>query len=74
MTSPIITLPDSPKADSFVETSADIHVVESSTTKPKNGGKNKDKNKNKKSSSKDKNDKTEPTNDKTKTSLSLFDL
>ena len=31
--SPIITLPDSSTRDSFVELSADIHVVESSTVK-----------------------------------------
>ena len=49
MTSPIITLPDSPKGDSSIETSVDIHVVESSTTKSKTGGKKKGKNKKKKS-------------------------
>ena len=49
-TYPIITLPDSPKGDYSLEISTDIHVVETSTTKSKNGGKKKGKNKRKKSS------------------------
>ena len=44
MNSPIITLSDSPKGDCSVETFTDIHVVESSTAKPKTSGKNKNKN------------------------------
>jgi len=57
--SPIITLPDSPKGESSPEISADIHVVETSTAKSKSGGKKKGKkgkNKNKKNS-KEKTDK-----------------
>ena len=46
--SPIITLPDSPKGESSAEISANIHVVETSTAKYKSGGKKKGKNKNKK--------------------------
>ena len=42
-TSPIITLPDSPKGDSSLETSAYIHIVDSSTTKSKSGNKKKGK-------------------------------
>ena len=45
--SPIITLPDSPKGESSQEVSADIHVVETSTTKSKSGGKKKGRNKKK---------------------------
>lgn len=45
--SPIITLPDSPTGDSSAELSADIHVVESSSTKSKFGAKKKGKKKNK---------------------------
>jgi len=45
--SPIITLPDSPTGDSSAELSADIHVVESSTTKSKSDGKKKGKKKKK---------------------------
>ena len=43
--SPIITLPDSPKGESSPEISANIHVVETSTDKSKSGGKKKGKNK-----------------------------
>src|SRR5699024_9710470 len=52
--SPIITLPDSPTGESSAELSADIHVVESSTAKPKNGGKKKGKKKNKEKNPKEK--------------------
>ena len=45
ISSPIITLPDSPKGESSPEVSADIHVVETSTTKSKSGGKKKGRNK-----------------------------
>ena len=45
--SPIITLPDSPTGESSPEISADIHAVETSTAKSKNGGKKKGKKKNK---------------------------
>ena len=62
-TSPIITLLDSPKGDSSLETSVDIHVVETSMTKSKTGGKKKGKNKNKKSS-KEKKNTTETTDEK----------
>ena len=44
-TSHIINLPDSMKGDSSLETSADIHVIDSSTAKYKTGNKNKGKNK-----------------------------
>jgi len=63
ITSPIITLPDSPKGYSSNETSTDIHVVESSIAKSKTGGKKKGKNKNKQSS-KVKKDKNESNDDK----------
>ena len=45
--SPIITLPDSPTGESSPEITADIHAVESSTAKSKNGGKKKGKKKDK---------------------------
>ena len=63
--SPIITLPDSPTGDSSTEIPADIHVVESSTTKSKSGGKKKGKKKNKQNS-KEKTDKNESTDEKLK--------
>lgn len=50
-TSPIITLPDSPKGDSSPETSANIHIVDSSTTKAKTGNNKKGNNKNKQNTS-----------------------
>lgn len=65
--SPIITLPYSLTWDSSTQIYADIHVVESSTTKSKSGGKNKGKKKNKSNeNSKEKLDKTESTNEKCK--------
>ena len=65
VTSPIITLPDSPKGESSLDTSIDIHIVESSTTKSKSGSKKKAKNKSKQTSSpKEKTEKNEPTDDK----------
>ena len=63
--SPIITLPDSPKGESSPKISADIHVVEKSTAKSKSDGKKKGKNKNKKNS-KEKIDKNESNNEKCK--------
>ena len=45
ITSPIITLPDSPKGDSSLETSVDIHVVYSSIAKSKISNKKKGKSK-----------------------------
>ena len=63
--SPIIALLDSPKGESSPEVFADIHVVETSTTKSKSGGKKKGKNKNKKNS-KEKNDKNESNDEKRK--------
>ena len=66
-TSPIITLSDSPKGDSSLETSIDIHIVDSSIAKSKTSNKNKGKNKSKKTSSpKEKTEKNEPSNDKWK--------
>ena len=66
-TSPIITLPDSPKGDSSLETSADIHVVDSSTAKSKIDNKKKGKNKIKQTSSpKEKTKNNEPSDDKRK--------
>ncbi len=63
--SPIITLPNSPTGDSSAELSADIHVVESSTSKSKTGGKNKGKKKNKTDkNSKEKPEKVESTDEK----------
>jgi len=65
--SPIITLPDSPTGDSSAEISADIHVVESSSTKSKSGGKKKGKKKNKEDkNSKKKPEKMESTDEKCK--------
>ena len=64
--SPIITLPDSPIGESSAELSTDIHVVESSTAKPKNDGKKKGKKKNKEKNSKEKHEKAEPTDEKHK--------
>ena len=66
-TSPIITLPNSPKGDSSLKTSAKIHVVDSSTTKAKSGNKKKVNNKNKQNTSpKEKTEKTEPIDEKRK--------
>ena len=69
--SPIITLPDSPKGDSSLEVSADIHVVETSTTKSKSSGKKKGKNK-KKKNSKEKTDKDESNDEKRKPRYPCF--
>ena len=67
ITSPIITLPDSPKGESSLETSADFHIADSYTTKSKSGSKKKGKNKSKQTSSpKEKTDKNELTDDKWK--------
>ena len=67
ITSPIITLPDSLKGQSSLETPANIHIVDSSTTKSKYGNKKKGKNKSKQTSSpKEKTNKNEPTGDKQK--------
>ena len=67
--SPTITLPESPKGDSFTEVSADIHVVDSSTTK--SGSKEKGKNQNNQNS-KDKMNKNESTNEKRKPRYPCF--
>jgi len=65
--SPIITLPDSPTGESFAEISADIHAIESSTAKSKNGGKKKGKKKNKADKTpKEKTEKTETNDEKRK--------
>jgi len=65
--SPIITLPDSPTGESSPEISADIHAVESSTAKSKNGGKKKGKKKNKADKApKEKNEKTDTSDEKRK--------
>ena len=69
--SPIITLPDSPKGESSQEVSADIHVVETSTTKSKTGDKKKGRNKNKKNS-KEKTDKDESNDEKCKPRYPCF--
>ena len=68
---PIITLPDSLTGDSSTEIFADIHVVESSTTKSKSGSKRKGKKKNKQNS-KDKTDKNESTYKKLKPRYPCF--
>lgn len=69
--SPTITLPYSPKGDSSTEVSVDVHVVDSSTTNSdsKENGKNTNN-----QNSKDKTNKNESTDEKRKTSLSVFHL
>ena len=65
--SPIITLRDSPSGESSLELSFDIHVVESSTAKPKNGSKKKGKKKkDKEKNPKEKPEKAEPSEEKRK--------
>ena len=66
--SPIITLPDSPTGESSPpELSADIHAVETSTVKSKNGGKKKGKKKNKADKApKEKSEKSETNDEKRK--------
>ena len=66
--SPIITLPDSPTGESSPpELSADIHAVETSMAKSKNGGKKKGKKKNKADKApKEKSEKTEPNDERRK--------
>src|ERR1700728_4733057 len=66
--SPIITLPDSPTGESSPpKISADIHAVETSMAKSKNGGKKKGKKKNKADKApKEKSEKTEPNDERRK--------